>query len=159
MDKNDINLRFKAAIDSLLQDKGLSKSGIAQSLGIKPAKFSEILNGRMNVGVDTIALLCDLYSFNPSWILLGKGTMLEEGVLKGRSKPAIAIPKLPKLPLTSEGLCEMFLTILRDRDEVFKMQAEEIGRLKARIETLEQMVRNQPVPAYVHSTSKETVDL
>lgn len=40
--------------------------------------------------------------------------------------------------------------------ETIKQQAEEIGRLKARIEELE---RERPVPAYARSTSKETVDL
>lgn len=42
--------------------------------------------------------------------------------------------------------------------ETIKQQAEEIGRLKARIEELE---RERPVltaPKYVHSTSKETVE-
>ncbi len=42
--------------------------------------------------------------------------------------------------------------------ETIKQQAEEIGRLKVRIEELE---RERPVPItpkYVHSTSKETVE-
>lgn len=137
MDKADINKRFIQAINSLLQDKGLTKTSIAQSLGIKPAKFSEILNNRMNVGTDTLALLCDLYSFNANWLLLGEGGMLNPGQLKGRSKPAIAIPKLPDFPMTSEGVCEMFITILRDKDLRFQEQAEEIGRLKERIAQLE----------------------
>ena len=58
MDKSEINSRFIQAINSLLKDKGLTKSNIASSLGIKPAKFSEILNNRMNAGTDTIAKLC-----------------------------------------------------------------------------------------------------
>lgn len=133
MEKADINNRFIAAINNLLQDKGLTKAGIAQVLGIKPSKFSEILNGRMNVGTDTVALLCENFSFNATWVLLGKGNMLEPGELKGRSKRAIAIPKLPEFPLTSEGVCEMFLTILQDRDERYKELCEEIGRLKEQI--------------------------
>ena len=77
MAKSEINQRFIEAIESLLQDKGLTKSAIAQSLGIKPAKFSEILNSRMNVGTDTLALLGELYSFNANWLLLGEGEMLK----------------------------------------------------------------------------------
>ena len=87
--KADINMRFVKAIESLLQDKGLTKTGVAQSLGIKPAKFSEILNFRMNVGTETIALLCDLYSFNPTWILLGEGSMLTAGNIKGVPSPQL----------------------------------------------------------------------
>lgn len=137
MEKVDINRRFINAINSLLKDKGLTKTGVAQSLGIKPAKFSEILNERMNVGTDTLALLCELYSFNPSWLLLGEGPMLVPGPLKGRSKPAIAIGKLPDFPLDSEGVCKFFIQIMRDKDLRFAEQAEEIGRLKARVEELE----------------------
>ena len=62
--------------------------------------------------------------------------MLSIGELKGRSKPAIAIPKLPDFPMTSEGVCEMFLTILQDKDIRFKEQAEEIGMLKEQLRQL-----------------------
>ena len=97
----------------------------------------KILNNRMNAGVDAIADLCEQYSYSASWILNGQGPMLQPGELKGRSKPAIAIDPLPEFPLTSEGVCQMFMEILRDKDYRFAEQAEEIGRLKARIEELE----------------------
>jgi len=137
MDKADINRRFIAAIESLLKDKGLTKTKVAESLGIKPAKFSEILNNRMNAGVDAIADLCDQYSFSAEWILTGQGTMLKVGPIKGRSKPGIVVAPLPDFPLTSDGVCQMFLEIMRDKDLRFSEQAEEIGRLKAKIEELE----------------------
>lgn len=92
MDKDSINKRFIQAVSTLFRDKGLTKAGIAESLGLKPSKFSEILNNRMRAGTDTIAALCDKYSFSPFWILMGQGTMLIPGELKGRSKPSIAIP-------------------------------------------------------------------
>lgn len=50
-----------------------SKVDLAESLNVKPSKFSEILNGRMNVGVDMIATLCDLYRISPDWILMSRG--------------------------------------------------------------------------------------
>lgn len=137
MDKADINRRFITAIESLLKDKGLTKTKVAESLGIKPAKFSEILNNRMNAGVDAIADLCELYSFSAEWILTGQGSMLKIGPLKGRSNPAIAIAPLPDFPMNSEGVCKMFIEIMRDKDMRFSEQAEEIGRLKAKIEELE----------------------
>ena len=56
MEKTDINGRFITAINHLIESRKLSKTSIAQSLGIKPAKFSEILNERMNVGTETLAL-------------------------------------------------------------------------------------------------------
>ena len=64
MDKDSINKRFIQAVSTLFRDKGLTKAGIAESLGLKPSKFSEILNNRMRAGTDTIAALCDKYSFS-----------------------------------------------------------------------------------------------
>ena len=147
MEKTDINGRFITAINHLIESRKLSKTSIAQSLGIKPAKFSEILNERMNVGTDTLALLCKNYSINASWLLLGEGAMLLPGELNGCNKPSIAIPQLPEFPMTSEGVCEMFLTILRDRDARFQEQADEIGRLKERIAQLERE-KNEPTASY-----------
>lgn len=140
MDKSEINSRFIQAINSLLKDKGLTKSNIASSLGIKPAKFSEILNNRMNAGTDTIAKLCALYSFNTSWLLLGEGPMLKPGIINGRSKPAIAIPHLPDFPMSSEGVCEMFLSIMENKDYRYKEQAEEVGMLKGEIKHLKHQI-------------------
>jgi len=148
MNKTEINKRFIKAIDSLLQDSGLNKTKIAQSLGIKPARFSEILNNRMNAGVDLIADLCDLYSFNAAWILNGDQPMLIPGKLKGQTKPAICISPLPEFPMTSEGVCQMFIEMLRDKDLRFKEQAEEIGRLKERLTALEKKGGKRPSGNY-----------
>lgn len=95
MDKNAINERFIKAVSTLFKDKGLTKAGIAESLGLKPSTFSEILNNRMKAGTDTIAALCDKYSFSPFWILMGQGTMFIPGELKGRSKPSMALAYSP----------------------------------------------------------------
>jgi transcriptional regulator with XRE-family HTH domain len=74
LQKSEINERFRTAvIDILRQELISSKAGLAESLQIKPAKFSEILNGRMNVGTDTLALMCDFYRISPDWLLMGRG--------------------------------------------------------------------------------------
>ena len=60
--KNEINVRFIMAINAILDKKMVnSKVDLAESLNVKPSKFSEILNGRMNVGFDMIATICNLY--------------------------------------------------------------------------------------------------
>ena len=76
MEKTSINTRFITAINALLQHhKNLTKGEIASNLLIKPAKFSEILNERMNVGVDLVALLAIKYKVSPNWLLTGEGKM------------------------------------------------------------------------------------
>lgn len=152
MKKKQINERFKIAINVLLGDKELSKTNIAATLGIKPAKFSEILNGRMNAGVDTIAMLCEEYSFSASWILNADGPMLTPGWQKGRSKPTLAVPNIEKIKeelnatensahhqasTTQAPFINRLLDTMDNKDKIIKEQAEEIGQLKERIAQLE----------------------
>ena len=79
MDKESINKRFIVAVNYLLSSGTVSGKGvISDSLDIKPSKFSEILNSRMNVGADLIATLSDLYNIDANWLLNGRGSMLKE---------------------------------------------------------------------------------
>ena len=79
MDKNLINVRFIEAVNYLLiNNKVKSKGEMAESLNISNSKFSEILNGRMNVGTDTVALFCYKYDINTDWLLIGRGEMFHE---------------------------------------------------------------------------------
>lgn len=86
LSKEEINRRFIAAVTAIMTNKLISsKTGLAESLGVKPAKFSEILNGRMNVGVDMIARMCDFYDVSPDWLLLSRGN----NVFRQMAKQAI----------------------------------------------------------------------
>lgn len=79
MEKGRINSRTIGAINTLLeQDSALTKTALATSLNVKPAKFSEILNGRMMAGADMMALLCSEYNISASYLLTGEGTMFKE---------------------------------------------------------------------------------
>lgn len=76
MNKELINKRFIEAVNYLLSQNIVeSKVNMAERLGIKPSKLSEILNSRMNVGTDLIASLCHLYNIDANWMLLGTGEM------------------------------------------------------------------------------------
>ena len=79
MEKEQINSRTIGAINTLLeQDITLTKTALATSLNVKPAKFSEILNGRMMAGADMMALLCSEYNISASYLLTGEGNMFKE---------------------------------------------------------------------------------
>lgn len=86
LSKEEINRRFITAVTAIMVNKLISsKTGLAESLGVKPAKFSEILNGRMKVGVDMIAKMCDFYDVSPDWLLLSRGN----NVFRQMAKQAI----------------------------------------------------------------------
>lgn len=77
MNKEDINTRFVEAVNYLLNSNiASSKADLATAFGIKPSKFSEILNYRMNIGTDLAAILCASYNINSNWLLTGEGSML-----------------------------------------------------------------------------------
>lgn len=72
-----INERVIEAIKFILSSKiESSKADLAEKLGVKPAKFSEILNKRMKAGMDIIQKLCNEYRVSADWIITGRGEML-----------------------------------------------------------------------------------
>ena len=78
MTKEDINSRALEAIEWLLSNTDkLTKTALAESFSVKPAKFTEILKGRMYVGADMLAALCRTYGFSSEWLLTGAGNMFE----------------------------------------------------------------------------------
>ena len=100
MEKEQINSRTIGAINTLLeQDSALTKTALASSLNVKPAKFSEILNGRMMAGADMMALLCSEYNISASYLLTGEGTMFNNGnklpIAHQATTPKEGIPLIP----------------------------------------------------------------
>lgn len=72
-----INERVIEVIKFILSSKiESSKAELAEKLGVKPAKFSEILNKRMKAGMDIIQRLCNEYNVSADWIITGRGDML-----------------------------------------------------------------------------------
>lgn len=80
--KEGINRRFVEAVNAVIKNETISKTALAESMNVKPAKFSEILNGRMKAGADMIAILCDYYNISPDWILMSRGRMFRDSDLK-----------------------------------------------------------------------------
>lgn len=81
MDKISINKRFIIAVNYLVSDKKvLNKSEISEKLNISKSKFSEILNERMGIGVDLLAIFCEKFSVNSNWLLTGQEPMLKSQV-------------------------------------------------------------------------------
>lgn len=156
--KDEINGRAVNALLAIIAN-GLvaTKTDLAECLGAKPAKFSEILNYRMKVGIDMIAKVCDWYNVDPYWVLMGRGNhifrdpdyepepySIDDDDLDRHfhtSKEEIKVKRLAKVPVNEPakedlepditGMAEIFYNKTLE-------QAEIIGKLKARISELEQ---------------------
>lgn len=95
MRKEDINKRVIDAIKWLLANTdGLNKTALAEAFGIKPAKFSEILNERMFAGSDIMGVLCERFGISSKWLLTGGGEMQASDAIAISSK-SLGIPLLP----------------------------------------------------------------
>lgn len=147
LSKDQINARFLEAIDAILVTRiALSKSALAEAFGVKPAKFSEILNGRMKAGVDMLAIMCNMFFVSPDWLLMSRGANIFRDS-----------EKLPPIVLTEEVSVAPFLEdkepenetshpqkgdnfaiaplleLIREKDGTIREQAEEIGQLREQL--------------------------
>lgn len=86
MEKEPINARFLEAVTYLLEKNIVrSKGELADILGIKPSKFSEILNIRMMAGTDLIATICAKFPLiSPVWLLTGDGCMIKTDIVEDK---------------------------------------------------------------------------
>lgn len=170
--KEEVNSRAVEALLAIISN-GLvaTKADLAECLGAKPAKFSEILNFRMKVGVDMIAKICDWYEVDPYWVLMGRGNhifrdpdytpepyYIEDNNDLDRkyhtSTQDIKGCRLVKVPVNTSGNDEPEISGLA---EIFYNktleQAEEIGHLKARIRELEQRLEKTAGSASTNDTA------
>lgn len=123
MGKEDINHRAVAAVLEVLHvNKDLNKTGFANLLGIRPSTFTEILKGRMNASSELMEVLVSNYGISATWILTGEGDMFT-------TNQEVELNKSSEDALT----CNL-LDLIRQKDEIIRQQAKEIGRLEQALE-------------------------
>ena len=111
-----INERVIEVINFILSSKiEPNKAELAEKLGVKPAKFSEILNKRMKAGMDIIQKLCIDYEISADWLITGEGSMYRDTtVMSGTAPP--------------------------DRDEIIQLLREKVSDQQKIIDLLEDKI-------------------
>lgn len=144
LSKETITYRFRKAVCAIIDnDIANSQSDIASELGVKPQKFSEIMNGRMKVGVDMVAAMCEKYLVSAEWILTGRGdnlfrltSQLPHGYEDEDDVP-MEHPWNRELDAESDesknadSTTDPLVILIMEKDKVLMHQAELIGKLKA----------------------------
>ena len=85
---NEMNVRFKEALDFLI-NKGYVNGNkhFADKIGISPSMVSDIISGRTSVSIRTLLGFATFFAFiSISWILTGKGNMLETNDKQNKNK-------------------------------------------------------------------------
>ena len=123
MSKEQINSRVLTAVSIVLDThKELTKTAIAQLLGIKPSTFTEILKGRMNASSELMALLTSNYGVSATWLLVGTGEMFISEEQETHSNSS------------AEPMVDKLLGIIQQ-------QAEDIGQLRSELVQLKQRLQ------------------
>ena len=123
MSKEQINSRVLTAVSIVLDThKELTKTAIAQLLGIKPSTFTEILKGRMNASSELMALLTSNYGVSATWLLVGTGEMFISEEQETHSNSS------------AEPMVDKLLGIIQQ-------QAEDIGQLRSELAQLKQRLQ------------------
>lgn len=74
--KDFVNQQFVSSVEFLLASKIVkSKAELSRILDIKPAALSDIIGKRINVGIDIVLRLCDIFDISVEYQLQGKGEM------------------------------------------------------------------------------------
>lgn len=122
-----IHERIKWLVDNLADGKNTI---FAEKLGINEANVRSYIKG-VQPKADVLSHIVTSYDVNAWWLLTGAGHPLQSNVQ----------PEEPPKTLTSDATIkdffEQFDPYLQKKDAKIIQQAEEIGRLKARIEELE----------------------
>ncbi len=122
IDKVLINTRFIEAVNFILVHKKVRKGNISDAINISSSKFSEILNGRMSIGIEDLANFCDEYQISSNFILTGKGEMLLSGA---NNTQAVAEP--------SENYSHSLQDVIQLQKEMIEVQKDLIAELKLKL--------------------------
>ena len=114
-------MTIKEKILSYLEATGKVKADFYKAIGASPSNFKGA-GKNSALSSDKIAEILKLYpDLSPDWLLNGVGDMLRSAT------PSEA----PAPPPTLE---DKLLTMLTDREQTIRRQAEEIGRLREQLE-------------------------
>ena len=155
MDKEAINNRFIEAVEFLITSKIVqSKGELAAAIGIKPTKFSEILNGRMNIGTDLAANLCAKFNISAYWMLTGYGSMLRDSKNPEESKLGCTPNATPISPSEESIIYKMYKDEKEEKEKLVKEKESKIdhlqSELRAMTEELATLKAKCPEPATSH---------
>ncbi len=121
-------MTIKEKILSYLDATGKVKAEFYKAIGASPSNFKGA-GKNSALSSDKIAEILILYpDLSPDWLLNGIGEMMRA-------------PGAGSTPTTPQTLEDKLLTVLDSKDKTIREQAEEIGRLKQRIEELEKRLQ------------------
>ncbi len=134
--------------------EGITIGALERRIGASKGVLSRAIANGTDIQAKWLEAIVENYPhYSAQWLLTGVGEMLRPQSSCQTEEAYTANPTIEsEMPSTRlDPVIERFMCKITE-------QAEEIGRLKARIEELEREESVPTVHQYVHSTSKETVE-
>lgn len=121
-----INDRFGKIIRTLY---GGNKSAFAAAIGVAPSVVENIVGKRQGKpSFDVVEKVCAIAEVNTTWLITGKGEAFD---FRPEEEKTVITPPY-------NGIEDKLLAIIQEKDNVIRMQAEEIGQLRERIAQMQQ---------------------
>lgn len=95
---------MRTALKKFFADNGLSQTKVAEMLGTSQQTVSELLSNR-NFGKRTAQKWCEVFGFNPAWLITGQGEMFM--VDKERKAHSAKVTTSNTSPITSKTIVEL----------------------------------------------------
>lgn len=148
-------MTIKEKILTFLDAEGIKKTDFFEAVGLSPSNFKGIAK-QTELGGEKIAKILTRYpQLSAEWLMRGIGPMLLTKADIQTAQPPLEdkIQTYEESNITAlSPFVERLMDKLDNQEAISRKQAEEIGRLKARIEELERVPR-------VHATPISTAEV
>ena len=142
-----IMCKILSRLKLLADSEGISIGTIERTIGASRGVISKAIAKGTDIQAKWLELICEKYpSYSPTWLLTGQGSMYisETSDLSDVASSKIIAqtamePAVGYSQTTSDPIVDRFMSKLM-------LQAEEIGRLKARVEQLERELEDANTP-------------
>lgn len=129
-------MTIKEKILTFLDAEGIKKADFFEAVGIVPSNFKGAAK-QSELGGDKIAKILSLYPrLSAEWLMRGRGSMIIE-CSEEYIEDKIMTDKGGGSPEALSQLFDRLMSLISEKELIARSQAEEIGRLKVRIELLE----------------------
>lgn len=116
-------------IQEISINEGITIAALERVIGASKGVLSRAINNGTDIQSKWIQILVENYpQYSADWLLTGKGNMLRDENKRLNSAPTIST--------TQTDATTPLLSLIKEKDEVIRLQAEEIGRLREKIEQM-----------------------
>lgn len=116
-------------IQEISINEGITIAALERVIGASKGVLSRAINNGTDIQSKWIQILVENYpQYSTDWLLTGKGNMLRDENKRLNSAPTIST--------TQTDAMTPLLSLIKEKDEVIRLQAEEIGRLREKIEQM-----------------------